>query len=339
MKPTLALLATLVFILPGGSFASSPCLTSSSEVIGAESEFGKQYTAEGYDVGTGIDAVGEVFEVENDPEDGAKPLQVIGNSSRLCISGGIYDTKDGDEAPWDTYHFGPAIYVSDSPEVTLDHLTVVQGGDGVAFVGGGSGTDNWTLRDSYIRHAGDDAIENDSKFNGLIDNVLVDWAYMGVSCRGGEFEREPAGVITMRDSLIALRRQVGTYGGGSPEHLFIFKWEEDPDQSACGLRLNDTVFYMEEDNPVFDSVTDPSELVLECTNVTLVYAGSGQYSQESLDTLSALKAKFPDSNCFEVIEGEEGLAFWQERRNAWFNGREDSAVISAYRTLEPQGAE
>lgn len=339
MKPVLVLLTALVFILSGQSFASSSCLTTSREVVEAESESDKQYTVEGYGVGTGIDAVGEIFAVENDPEDGAKPLQVIGNGSGLCVSGGVYDTRDGDEASWDTYHFGPTIYVTDSPEITLDHLTVLPGGDGVAFVGGGSGADNWTLRDSYIRHAGDDAVENDSKFNGLIDNVLVDWAYMGVSCRGGAFEREPAGVITVRDSLIALRRQRGTFSGGLPEHLFMFKWEEDPAQSACGLRLSDTVFYMEEDNPVFDSVADPSELVLECTNVTLVYAGSDSYSQESLDALSALRAKFPDSSCFEVIEGEEGLAFWQERRDAWFDGHEDSAVISAYRTLEPQGAE
>ena len=89
--------------------------------------------------------------------------------------------RDGDEAVWDSYHFGAAVYVTDSPGVMLEALTIELAGDAVAFVGGGGGTDGWTLRRSYVRHAGDDAVSNDAKFNGLIDDVLVDWAYQGVS--------------------------------------------------------------------------------------------------------------------------------------------------------------
>lgn len=341
MRLVTALLFTLGFAFTGRSLAYDSCLLNVTEVIEAESGFNEQYTAEDYDAYTGIDASGEMFSVENDPDDGEKPLQVEGNSSGLCVSGGVYNTEDGDEASWDDYHFGPAIYVTDSPEIILDNLVIEESGDGVAFIGGGRGVDGWTLRDSYIRHAGDDAVENDSKFMGLIDDVLIDWAYMGMSCRAGSnsFSREPAGTVTVQDTLIALRPQVGTFAGGPPEHLFVFKWDTQAGEEPCTLELQDTVLYLEQDRKVFDSLVDPSELVLECSNVTLVYAGSGSYSQENLDALEPLREKFPDSGCFDLLEGDEGLAFWQEQRDAWFERHADNPVFADYRELEPAGAE
>ena len=61
------------------------------------------------------------------------------------------------------------------------------------------------LRDSYIKHAGDDGIENDRNNSGRVSNVLIDSAFMGVSCR--KENRTISGKsLTIENSLIALER-------------------------------------------------------------------------------------------------------------------------------------
>ena len=328
------LIVCLMALAAPSAFAAS-CLTASSTTVAADPVYNEQYTVEDYAPRTGIDAEGQVFSVENRAENGDKPLEVRDNGSGLCFSGGRYDTGDGDEAAWNSYHFGAAVYVTDSPGVTLEGLTIEQAGDGVAFAGGGSGADGWTLRDSYIRHAGDDAVSNDAKFSGLIDGVLVDWAYQGVSCRSdGDPVTSPPGTVSVQDSLIALKPQEGTYDPQSPPgHLFVFKWD---DEEPCALRLRNAVFYMEDDNRVFDTPLDPRDFVLECSNVTLVYAGEGRYTDQE-GRLAALQEAFgPD--CFTVLGGDEGLAFWRQRRTEWFYRHLDNAQISLYRSREPVGA-
>lgn len=335
MKPLwkLALAFLLALTAP---LAAASCLEDTKAVITADPDTNEQYTVSGYDTGIGIDATNQIFSVRNDPDDGDKPLQIQDNGSRLCLSGGKYNTGDGDDASWDTYHFGVAIAVTDSSRITLDNLTVDLAGDAVSFVGGESGTDGWTLSDSYIRHAGDDAVSNDAKFNGLIDDVLVDWAYQGVSCRADSRDTTSTpGTVTIQDSLIALKPQEGTFNPeSSPAHLFVFKWD---DEDPCALRLTNTVFYMEQDNRVFDTPLDPSDFVLECSNVTLVYVGEGEYTDQ-MGRLGALRDKF-GSDCFDIIEGGDGLSFWRQKRTEWFYRHVDNDQISFYRSHEPSGAD
>lgn len=324
---------------------STSCLENVNRVV-ANPTANVQYTVRDKGTNVEIDARGKSFVVENQPSNGSKPLQVQNNGSDLCISGGIYDTDEpaGDNADWDDFHYGVGIYVSDSENVTFDNILVRLAGDAFSFHKDGSAATKWTLRDSYIRHAGDDAIENDNKLNGLLDDVLIDWAYMGISCRAGagtDIIQNPAGTITIQDSLVALKRQVGTFGGintANPSHLFMFKMEKGSEPN-CKLRLRNTVFYMQNNNQVFDSLQNPSEYVTECSNVTLVYAGSGTYSQSNRDKLQALKNKFSTSNCFNIVEGSSAASFWQGKRSAWFDRHTDNAQISYYRTREPQGAQ
>lgn len=60
-------------------------------------------------------------------------MKVLNNGSGICVSGGKYDTRDGDNATWDAYHYGPAIYVNDSPNVVLDNLAIHVGGDTISL--------------------------------------------------------------------------------------------------------------------------------------------------------------------------------------------------------------
>lgn len=179
---------------------SVSCLQNASSTFVANPTNGVQYNVHDKGQNVGVDARSKNFFVKNETGNGRKPLDVQDNGSSLCISGGKYDTLDGDNATWDAYHHGPAIYIADSANATLDNLTIHLGGDAIAFKAIDGSVDNWTVRDSYIRHAGDDAIENDAKYNGLIDDVLIDWAYMGISCRSGSSAgkiRTPPGTVTI----------------------------------------------------------------------------------------------------------------------------------------------
>lgn len=286
----------------------------------------------------GVDAAGKLFTGSQ-----GLLLSVKHNEPGLCISGGKFDMRQGDDEQWHNpgYHDHFAVVASDSPGLVLDSVAVHQAGDAFSFKSTDGSADNWTVRDSYVRHAGDDFVENDAKYNGLVDDVLVDWAYMGVSCRkDANPARSTPGTVTIRDSLIALKKQVGTYGGLKPEnpsHLFLFKFEQD-DLPNCKLRLRNTVFYLQMNHPVFKSAQDPTAYVTECRDVTLVYAGSGSYTAEA-GRLAALRDKFGPS-CFRLEQGAAGTRTWEQERRDWFARHAGSAQISAYRNLpEPRGAE
>lgn len=312
-------------------------------------------TVKGKMQGVRVDARGGIFEGGSNAADPKIPF-ITGSNQRaafLCLSGGVYNTKAPDNAPWDAhkigmdgvrdFHNGHGIYIVQTPNTTVERITMPVTGDGVAFKWGSS---NWKLRDSYIRHAGDDGVENDWKNNGVIDDVLIDWAYMGISCRKGNVTPEkgeplsPPGTITIQDSLIALKKQVGTSGGlkpNDPNHLFMFKFEKD-DLPNCKLRLKNTVFYMQQNQKIFDSKNSPTSYVEECQDVTLVYTG-GTYSKD-LAAINALRSssKFAGKHCFDIVQGSTAISFWQQKRFAWFDRHSDNAQISYYKTREPQGA-
>ena len=316
---------------------STSCLQGASNVVKANPTSGNPYRIQNYGSNAHIDATGKTFSSTT-----GAPLTVRYNGSNLCVSGGKYDTLQGDNEQWQDpgYHNHPAITVLDSPGVVLENLAIQQGGDAIGFKSWSGNANNWTVRDSYVRHAGDDFLENDAKYNGLIDDVLVDWAYMGVSCRGdGNPALNPPGTMTIQDSLIALKKQVGTSAGlklNDPNHLFMFKFEQGT-LPNCKLRLKNTVFYMQLNNDVFRSSQSPINYVTECSDVTLVYTGSGSYTDDQ-GRLAALRNKFSGKHCFDIVQGSAATNFWQQKRTDWFNRHSDNAQISYYRTREPQGA-
>ena len=143
------------------------------------------------------------------------------------------------------------------------------------------------------------------------------------------------GTITIQDSLIALKRQEGTFNpSDSAGHLFMFKWD---DAAPCKLRLRNVVMYMKQNNNVFNTPLDPRSFVTECSDVTLVYTGSGSYTADST-RLAELRSKFPD-NCFTIKSGTitEKQEYWRQQRDNWFARHANNAQISAYRYQEPSG--
>ena len=285
-------------------------------------------------------------------ENGGKPEKALlaKNVNGFCISGGTYKIDLDDDAPWDDYHSGGFFNIDNTndslvPSIStapiVEGITILLSGDAVRFK---EATNGWTLRNSYIRHAGDDGVENDWKYDGLIDDVLIDWTYQGISCKtGGDNDDpatralNPAGTLTIQDSLIALKRQEGTYaryvGRDEPaNHANLFKWEKpgtdaegSNGQWRCGLKLKDTVLYVTEIRDIFKSLSRDD--IEECTNVTLVYPGMDTYDKE-------LYAP-GNFQCIALIQGEDGIDFWEDARDDWFDR---NPSFEDYRDDEPFGA-
>ena len=256
-----------------------------------------------------------------------------GNSGSLCLSGGFVDNGLSDDTDWDTFHNASSLVFYDTPNATVENMTSSITGDGITFK---NNNPNWLFRDSYIRHAGDDGVENDRFNNGTVDDVLIDWAYTGLSCRKEQLDAKDIDyTFRVQNTLIALKPQEGTYGrskGGSgpASHNQLFKVTQGVTR-GCRLVLKDNVFLISgyagkidpsEDPKVKYDVLDRS--ACQGHKNTLVYTGDNPFY------LKELKAAAPE--CFEVTTD---VSVWQTARDRWFDRHPQ---FFAYRNNEPKGA-
>ena len=298
------------------------------------------------------------------------PLSIAKVGSFFCLSGGTVQTDLRDDSPWDSrkdyqnlkdpvyFHGGTnGSYITYTQNPTIERVLMKTVGDGATFKWGEAAWSDaskgektsWVFRNSYIRHAGDDAIENDWKYSGIIDNVLVDWAYTGISCRAGTANpdvrpQSPAGTITVRNSLIALKRQENTYqdtkksspvpNQAPPSHAYLFKADK-ASENPCKYALHNNVFYFQ-DNVVLGP-SNLSDLIKSCSNNIIVAP-------------DALNYQIPNSlkSCFSLAKATNGAAittksgretFWKEERGKWFDRHPDTLIpgIQNYRNNEPPG--
>ena len=305
------------------------------------------------------------------------------DNNGLCLSGGVYrpqyirEWKNGtqvryqDDADWAPFfHYNTAISLSDTPNATVDGVTILLSGDGVSLSRDDTidTQSEWTIRNSYLRHTGDDAIENDFLDDGLIDNVLVDWTYTGISCRvgseqsrvdGGSNDWSPA-AMTIQNSVIAMKPQEGTYGetewredsNGTPyngpnkvNHARLFKWNAKTSsftpRVGCKLTLKDNVFLISTSaagtiNPEdqnMDGVNDGLYDAFDeagCSNNTFVYIGN---NDGYLADLRRVASKLP-AGCMKV---EQSKSVWTNARSAWFDrmAARGYSQFAQYRTQEP----
>lgn len=227
----------------------------------------------------------------------------------VCVSGGVYSPGIPDDEPdWELYHHSQGVYLRDAVSPVVERVTILESGDGVRFK---ENTQAWTFRDSYVQHAGDDAIENDQLYSGLVDDVLVDWAFVFLSCRLDTADRgagyPPGGTVVVRDSLVALRPQVGAYSATNEGGRF-FKWEKH-DTPGCLLELRDNVFLVEAGeyaslylDPSDDPDLDYESLIHSSGNI-IVWLGDGDYP-------APLPAGF-------TLTRDIGV--WHAARDAWFD--------------------
>lgn len=218
------------------------------------------------------------------------------NRGFLCISGGTYVTGARLSASWGKTHSMAAFWFAKTPNITLENAAIGVGG---RIVGDGFGvkehSPNWTFRDSYVGRAGDDGVENDRFNNGTVDDVLIDSAYTGLSCRTeSRHTRGNRYNFNVKNTLISLK--------GRSNDLFKVS---NRTKKFCRLNLSNNVFYLpnRDAGKIERSVFNGGS----CRNNTIVYTGG------SKSYLNYLKRN--SSGCFKVTT-DKGV--WEKARADWF---------------------
>ena len=201
----------------------------------------------------------------------------VASKPGLCWTGGTVKGLLDEITPWTTWHSTSAFYVNGDRAV-VENLRADNYGDGIRFTP--NGTKNWTLRGVHFSKMHDDCVENDRLEGGLVEDVLLDGCYVAFSARpGNSFQDQVNGsgrTVTVRNSLVRLRRQVSVYKGVSPSSGGFFKVESDL------LAIN--VSWVVENN-IFRA-DGPSGIATLCLNLNgkftarnniMVWLGEGNY--------------------------------------------------------------
>ena len=217
------------------------------------------------------------------------------NHGFLCISGGTYVTSARLSMSWAKTHGMAAFWFRDTPNLTLENAAIGVGG---RIAGDGFGVKenmpNWTFRNSYVGRAGDDGIENDRYSSGTADNVLIDSAFTGLSCRAEGRGKPRRYNFNVKNTLISLK--------GRSNDLFKVSTRS---KNYCKLNLSNNVFYLPKRNAgkIERKVLNGGS----CRNNTIVYTGG------SKSYLNYLKRN--SSSCFKVTTDKR---VWERARDNWF---------------------
>jgi hypothetical protein len=217
--------------------------------------------------------------------------RVTGNQSRTLTWRQMKDRYDGDGMLWK-----PTLGAVTAEQMWMDNVM-----DALSFPGDGS----WTIRSVYARLVRDDCVENDSCRPGLIEDTLVDGAFMFMSQRpGGGADCESRETTIVRKSLVRLQcMPYGDSDNGQPMKSCgpgtgvgqLWKW----DQKAGGVVVENSIFLVPSMSVNGASSMDFPPGVY--TNVTLVWLGDGGYPTPLPQGVTVTK----------------DLAVWNAARAAW----------------------
>jgi hypothetical protein len=272
---TLADTSQVTISNPQGSGTGLPWVsacTARSGVLttltGAQQRFDTRLTP--LDANSRVDARGASW-----PKVGPYPVNWSTKTGSCWVGGRIVSSFDS-LTSWDTYHSSAGLYVY-GPDALVEGVRIVHYGDGIRFTP--LGTKNWALKDSWIE-GHDDCIENDRLEVGLVENVLME-CYQAFSARPGDaFASQVDGrnnTVTVRNSLVWVRRQVGVYKGASPGSAGFFKTEPDNKAINVRWRLEGNLFRVDGPATVGNLCLNPDNVVKSATNNVILWLGAGAY--------------------------------------------------------------
>jgi hypothetical protein len=119
---------------------------------------------------------------------------------------------------------------------SLSEIRVHNYGDGVYI--GDDENDHFTVRGAYMSQIRDDAFQNDNGKPGVVEDCLIDGAYVGFSDQKYATASEDS-VWEIRDTLLRLQVYEQTYFPGTPGHGWFWKW----DGTGIKLSLHGNIFY------------------------------------------------------------------------------------------------
>jgi hypothetical protein len=238
---------------------TGPVITLSGISVG-------DYRNQGLAVAARVDASRAVF---LSGPDNRYPVN-LGGGSGACLGGGVVFGQFGRRQSWETMHdMNNAGVAFDTSGFVVDGVRIDNVTDGVRVQEG-----TFTLRGSWLSYVRDDCVENDHLHGGLIEDVLFDGCYVGVSERPGDGTAYDgrAETLTVRRSLIRLQPMPRPPAGpGGLGHGGFFKWNP----LATSLALHDNVFMAEQDSHT-GTLAMPASLT-SCSNNVMVWLGAGPF--------------------------------------------------------------
>ena len=199
----------------------------------------------------------------------------LGGGSDACVAGGTVAGQYDRGLTWNEMHdLNNAAVRFEGDRFLVDGLRADDVGDGLRPVGR-----DFVVRGAWLSYVRDDCIENDHLQAGLIEDVLFDGCYVGVSERPSPAILESGydgrrSVLTIHGSLIRLESMPGPAEGDAPTgHGQFFKW----DDRATTLALHDDVFLAGETGVGGPETMAMTDRLVSCANNVMVWLGPGDY--------------------------------------------------------------
>ena len=282
---------------PGGD----PCLDRDGPLITLSGDFTAPYRNTSLSPVTRIDArLGKWRSA------GGIPFR-IGGGANACVAGGEIIGNYSLDTPWDAMHDTYAIMIRGGLNYLLSEVRIHNYGDGVYI--GGENNDGFIVRGAYLSQIRDDAFQNDNGKSGLVEDCLVDSAYVAFSDQKYT-AASPDAVWEIRDNLVRLQVYEQTYVIGKSGHGWFWKWDAD----GIKLSLHGNIFYAEAPSLHRNNKLWP-EKVVSCKKADgspdniIVWGGTGPYPRpEELET-----------GCFTLTTDRavwnKAVAKWKSRHN------------------------
>ncbi|HJQ85299.1 MAG TPA: hypothetical protein VKA21_14535 [Candidatus Binatia bacterium] len=267
------------------------------------------------------------------------------NAAGLCWNGGKFKGLWDTSWTWGQMHdANNAAWVAKSATPSVDGVRANNVTDGVRLEPNTQtiADTNFTIRQVWLSNIRDDCIEDDRLQGGLVDDVLFDGCYVGISTRATDTSFDGTNrTITVNDSMIGLKAMKGTRtgkgicvggtedgaaccdpsladtnpcspqdlcagGGVCSGHNMFFKVLSSG--KSPRLQLTDNLFYAEDvPNDGASGLCPPLTYLTACSNNTIVWAGSGAFP-----TTCSL-GSFPAS-CWQVTTD---TSIWNNAVAAW----------------------
>lgn len=234
------------------------------------------------------------------------PLQ-IRESPGVTLRGGLFAGEVPQDSDWkSTYCNSTAAGLRGSPGATLEDLRIRRVWDAVRM---SEAVNTFVLRGSWFSEVRDDCIENDYLNGGVVEDMLLDGCFAGLSMRPPKGqERSPdEGAVVLRGVL--LRMQSYLYKD-LPRQGPPFKVEPDGPK----IEIHDSIVAMDNLNIVSKTRLD--------IGWTRIGQCSGNLLLWTADTPWPEKFAKPPA-CFKIVEGAEARALWQEARRNWIDCHPD----------------
>jgi hypothetical protein len=299
----------VVLVAAGAAGAETVLLTGD---LGYEAQVVRQL-----DAGSEVDAQLALFRVANSgirqPSDAVScdsgnlpvnryPLQ-IRESPGVTLHGGLFAGEVPLMSDWQsTYCNSAAAALRSSPGAKMEYLRMRRVWDAVRM---SEDSDGFVLRESWISEVRDDCIENDHLNSGVIEDMLLDGCFSGLSMRPPKGEdRSPTGGAVVLNGVLA--RMESYIYKGQLRHGPPFK----VDEVGPLIEIHNSVIAMDDPHMV-------AKLRLSI-GWTRIGSCSGNLLLWTADT------PWPDNfakppACFRLVEGAEARALWHEARRNWID--------------------